>query len=220
MEKQFKPLTALLIASALTLPFLEAARAEVSQESLNSISIPNKVETPIGSLDFFDGVPSKATAEKVYDNLDRMRATGVFLDNVGAVSMYSVRTGLADAGSKDETEQIADIAGCRFLALPGPLGTRLSAAAADVRGEWLLFLRPGAELDPGWVGETTHFIERAPAEMAAVFTPEQGPKGHGSLWSDLLGVFRARQSVLKPGRGLLISKSLYRQLGGQCADRR
>ena len=100
MEKRFKPLTALLIASALTLPFLEAARAEVSQESLNSISIPNKVETPIGSLDFFDGVPSKATAEKVYDNLDRMRATGVFLDNVGAVSMYSVRTGLADAGSK------------------------------------------------------------------------------------------------------------------------
>ncbi|MGA9393894.1 MAG: DUF1254 domain-containing protein, partial [Azonexus sp.] len=72
----------------------------MSQESLNSISIPNKVETPIGSLDFFDGVPSKATAEKVYDNLDRMRATGVFLDNVGAVSMYSVRTGLADAGSK------------------------------------------------------------------------------------------------------------------------
>ena len=98
--------------------------------------------------------------------------------------------------------------------LPGPLGPRLSVAAADVRGEWLLFLRPGAELDPEWVGETTHFIERAPAEMAAVFTPEQGPKGQGSLWSDLLAVFRARQSVLKPGRGLLISKSLYRQLGG------
>lgn len=44
--------------------------------------------------------------------------------------------------------------------------------------------------------------------------PEQTPKGQGSLWSDLLEVFRARQSVLKPGRGLLISRSLYRQLGG------
>ena len=121
---------------------------------------------------------------------------------------------LADAGSKDETEQIADIAGCRFVAVPGPLGPRLSAAVAEVRGDWLLFLKPGAELDPGWVGEVTHYIERAPADMAAVFIPEQTPKGQGSLWSDLLEVFRARQSVLKPGRGLLISRSLYRQLGG------
>ena len=37
---------------------------------------------------------------RVYDNLDRMRGIEVFLDNIGAVSMNSVRKGLADAGAK------------------------------------------------------------------------------------------------------------------------
>jgi hypothetical protein len=76
------------------------ALAQVSPQTLQSISIPNQVDTPIGQLDFFDGVPAKATIDKVYDNLERMRGLQVFLDNIGAVSMYSVRTGLADAGAK------------------------------------------------------------------------------------------------------------------------
>ena len=62
---------------------------------------------------------------------------------------------LADAGSTDETAEIGDIAGCRFLSLPGPLGPRLAAAAATARGEWLMFLPAGVELDPGWVAEAT-----------------------------------------------------------------
>ena len=31
---------------------------------------PNKMQTRIGTLEFFDGMPSKATVDKVYDNLD------------------------------------------------------------------------------------------------------------------------------------------------------
>ncbi|EAV40116.1 hypothetical protein SIAM614_28826 [Stappia aggregata IAM 12614] len=76
------------------------ALGQVSTAELDAISIPDKIETSIGTLEFFDGVPKDTTIAAVYDNLDRMRGMGVFLDNVGAVSMYSVRTGLADAGSK------------------------------------------------------------------------------------------------------------------------
>ncbi|TYC60059.1 DUF1254 domain-containing protein [Rhodobacterales bacterium] len=76
------------------------ALGQVSTVELDAISIPDKVETSIGTLEFFDGVPKDTTIAAVYDNLDRMRGMEVFLDNVGAVSMYSVRTGLADAGSK------------------------------------------------------------------------------------------------------------------------
>ena len=58
---------------------------------------------------------------------------------------------VADGGSKDETEQVADIAGCRFLASKEPLGARLKAAAAGARGTWLMFpaarRRAGSELD-------------------------------------------------------------------------
>jgi hypothetical protein len=72
----------------------------VSKAELESISIPNSVDTPIGELKFFDGVPSDTTIDKLYDNLDRMRGVEVFLDNVGAVSMNSVRKGLAGAGAE------------------------------------------------------------------------------------------------------------------------
>ena len=41
----------------LTLALSPAVRAEVSAETLKAISIPDKVETPIGTLNFFDGVP-------------------------------------------------------------------------------------------------------------------------------------------------------------------
>ena len=33
------------------------------------ILTPDKVETPIGILDFFDGLPDEATVQKLYDNL-------------------------------------------------------------------------------------------------------------------------------------------------------
>ena len=76
------------------------AFGEVTSAELDAISIPDKVDTAIGTLEFFDGVPTDATVSTVYDNLDRMRGMQVFLDNVGAVSMYSVRKGLADAGAE------------------------------------------------------------------------------------------------------------------------
>ncbi len=38
------------------------------------IATPDKLETRIGTLKLFDGVPDKETAQKVYDNLDFQRA--------------------------------------------------------------------------------------------------------------------------------------------------
>ncbi len=82
------------------------ARAEVSRSTLDSISIPDKVETPIGTLEFFDGVPKGKTVEMVYDNLDRMRGLAVFLHNIGAVSINSVLDGLAKEGA-NATNKVA-----------------------------------------------------------------------------------------------------------------
>ncbi|MBT3459773.1 MAG: hypothetical protein HN442_09260, partial [Halieaceae bacterium] len=44
------------------------------------------VETSIGTLNFFDGLPDEDTVAKVYDNLDRIRATQAFLDMVPLAS--------------------------------------------------------------------------------------------------------------------------------------
>ena len=91
MIRNARPVNVIMAAIVFGFSSIQIAQAQVLPDTLKSISIPNKVETPIGTLEFFDGVPKNATVATVYDNLDRMRGTEVFLDNVGAVSMYSVR---------------------------------------------------------------------------------------------------------------------------------
>ena len=66
-----------------------------------AISTPDKVETPIGTLDFKDGMPSKQTIEKVYDNLDFTHAFEAFVDTMQGVSINAIHKGLLSAGVKD-----------------------------------------------------------------------------------------------------------------------
>src|SRR5689334_16898277 len=48
---------------------------------------------------------------------------------------------VTDGGSRDRTQDVADIAGCHFVVSAQPLGARLAAAARSARGDWLMFLR-------------------------------------------------------------------------------
>ena len=48
---------------------------------------PDKVKTSIGTLNYFDGVPTEATAKTVYDYLDRSRAVEVYLNCIPALSV-------------------------------------------------------------------------------------------------------------------------------------
>ena len=66
---------------------------------------------------------------------------------------------VADGGSRDETEQVADIAGCVFLSSGQSLGARLKAAAERARGEWLMFLSPGVVPGPTWIEDTAAFVQ-------------------------------------------------------------
>ena len=63
-----------------------------------SILTPDSVETSIGTLNFFDGMPDDETVSKVYDNLDRIRATEAFLNFVPAASLEGLRLGLESIG--------------------------------------------------------------------------------------------------------------------------
>ena len=76
----------------------------------------------------------------------------------GATAGLITEVVVADAGSRDDTAAVADIAGCNFLVAEGSLGKRLAAAAAAARAPWLLFLRPGIILDAPWVGEARGFV--------------------------------------------------------------
>ncbi len=74
---------------------------QVSKETLTSISTPAKVKTRIGTLEFKDGAPSKATLEKVYDHLDLTHAQRAFADTLQGVSIHAMRNGLLSIGVKD-----------------------------------------------------------------------------------------------------------------------
>ena len=52
---------------------------------------PDKIETRLGTLKFFDGFPDNATAEKLWDNLDFQRAVQSFLLGMPAVSQVANR---------------------------------------------------------------------------------------------------------------------------------
>lgn len=126
---------------------------------------------------------------------------------------------IADAGSRDATAEIAEIAGCRFISSSDPLGVRLSAAATSTRSPWLIFLRAGAVPQPGWIDAADHFMQSTDvpggADRAAVFRPP-GPVDH--LRPTLGEVFALLRSALGsgpgPDQGLLISRHLYEAVGG------
>ena len=110
---------------------------------------------------------------------------------------------VTDGGSHDQTEQVADIAGCRFLASAAPRGGRLKAAAERARGDWLMFLKPGLVPGATWIEETIAFTDAA-GDRAAVFARQGGL---------LQGVLR-RVGALPDPDSLIIRKSFYQARGG------
>ena len=49
---------------------MSGSESGVSAETLRSVSTPDRVESRLGTLEFRDGAPTKATAELLYDHLD------------------------------------------------------------------------------------------------------------------------------------------------------
>ncbi|UCD99009.1 MAG: DUF1254 domain-containing protein [Chloroflexota bacterium] len=77
------------------------------------IMTPNEVETAIGTLKFFDGVPTRETVEMVYDNLDRMRGVEAFLNAMPGASVYALVKGQQSIGAVNNhqvviTEELMD----------------------------------------------------------------------------------------------------------------
>ncbi len=127
---------------------------------------------------------------------------------------------LADSGSADETAKVGDVAGCRFMLLPGPLGARLKTAAEAARAQWVMFVRPGVVLDSEWLRAVEDFLGGPASDgmQAATFRPvTRGLRG--SMLREAAALVSASLfSSLHPDRGLIIHKRLYQQLGGHRAE--
>ena len=73
-----------------------------------SITTPNQVETRLGTLKFFDGLPDEQTVQMVYDNLDFQRAVQAFLTALPAASVCAMRAGLRTFGPDNQTVLITE----------------------------------------------------------------------------------------------------------------
>ncbi len=123
----------------------------------------------------------------------------------GATAGLIAQVIVTDAGSRDATEEVAEIAGCVFLRGDGPVGARLRAAAALAKTPWLMFLRPGTLPGAGWLEAVDAFMQGQ--GEAATFRRMEGE----GLFARLL---RPR---VHPGQGLLIRKHVYEAAGGHPA---
>jgi hypothetical protein len=63
------------------------------------IMTPERVETRIGTLEFFDGMPSPDAVDRLYENLDLMRGVETFLNGIPAASVAALRAGHVELGA-------------------------------------------------------------------------------------------------------------------------
>ena len=92
-----------LAATAFVQTAVGAEKPKMATDIPPEITTPDKVETRLGTLNFFDGLPDKATVEKVYDNLDFMRGVEVFLNTMPGASLVAIRHGFREVGAVDGT---------------------------------------------------------------------------------------------------------------------
>jgi len=70
------------------------------------IMTPDVVETRLGTLRFFDGLPDTETVARVYDNLDLMRGVETFLNGIPATSIEGLRLGHGELGVDASNEAL------------------------------------------------------------------------------------------------------------------
>ena len=94
---------AIIILPAVGPQAAEPPRMKMTTPIPEGIATPDRVETRLGTLSSFDGVPDAATTQKVYDELDLQRATQAFLSTIQVASLVAMEHGLRGFGPPNTT---------------------------------------------------------------------------------------------------------------------
>jgi hypothetical protein len=103
------PTTRLLVTALSLMIGATAAQAQATPKMKmttnipEGIAAPDKMQTRLGTLKFFDGFPDQETVRKVYDNLDFQRAVQAYLLGLAPVNMAGLREGLLSVGPANVT---------------------------------------------------------------------------------------------------------------------
>jgi len=120
---------------------------------------------------------------------------------------------IADGGSVDGIEQIANDVGATLVKTTKGRGNQMRAGALSAKGQWLLFIHADTVLSPNWVAVMrAHINNQSKAGYCKLAFDKDGfaPKLIAALAN-----LRSRIFGLPYGdQALLISKDLYQQTGG------
>ena len=78
-------------------------KMKMTTEIPPGIATPDRLDTRLGTLTLFDGVPDKATAQKIYDNLDFQHGVQAFMSGIQIASMSGMRRGILEFGPPNTT---------------------------------------------------------------------------------------------------------------------
>jgi hypothetical protein len=134
-------------------------KSSATVEIPSEITTPDKVQTRVGTLDFKDGVPSKDTAAKVYDNLDFTHAFEAFVNTMQGVSIDALRKGFLGIGVKDnEVLVFSEMMDAKSLFLTANADTIYYMGVLDLtKGPMVLEVPPKAlgAIQDYWFGWVT-----------------------------------------------------------------
>jgi hypothetical protein len=142
MRQLIKPLTVLAVCVVLAAPRL--ATAQAASAIPPTITTPDRVNSRLGTLEFKDGAPSKATVDKMYDQIDFTHAYNVFMNSLDGVSIATLRKGMQSVGVKDnEVIVFSDLMDSKSLFLTANADTIYAIGLLDLtKGPMVLEVPP------------------------------------------------------------------------------
>ncbi|PVB59846.1 DUF1254 domain-containing protein [Labrenzia sp. 011] len=166
--------TTLLVSGATTAAAVDAPKMKMTTDIPAGLTAPDSVETSIGTMKFFDGVPDGASVAASYDFLDRSRAVNVFINSIPMMSAYMLREGQASIGA-DASNKIAiwdNLMDSKTLLLTGNTSTMYAVGFLDLAKDGPTVI----DLPPGMLGVLDDMAFRYMTDLG-VAGPDKGKGG-------------------------------------------
>lgn len=142
---------------------------------------------------------------------------GVGLHHTLSCLMEAVDAGLirevivSDAGSTDQTLEIAKDWGAEIVVGPASRGGQLRRGCAEAQGDWLLILHADTVLSGGWSSAAGQHLHTGGAGWFSLKFDRGGVFGNiVASWVN----FRSRLGLPYGDQGMLVSRKMYDEVGG------
>ena len=173
-----KLITTLAIAGLMTMSVTAGAaqspKMKMTTPIPDSVSTPDKLETSIGALEFFDGVPTQETVDTTYDFLDKVHGMKTFLSFLPSMSVYQLREGQRSVGAVNSNQIcIYDtLMDSKSLVLTGNTSTMYALGFLDLKKDGPTVV----ELPQGMLGVFNDMAFRFMVNLGAA-GPDKGKGG-------------------------------------------